>query len=316
MMGERGAGKRPISIICAFAVCVVSAAVFAQTRGEQDKEREQWQRVNDNFRAMGIAPGAVVADIGAGGGFFTTRLAAVVGSSGRVYAVDVDDTALDRLRRRLADEPHPNVTVIKGTPTDPRLPAGALDAALIVNAYHEMPEHQDVLTAIRAALKSTGRLVIVEPISESRRTALRADQTKHHEIAPEFVMQDARTAGLRIIGLEDPFTIRGEIAEWMMTVSPGVRANVASAGLPMKEPGSEPAQAPRSPDWGDPALRISVDEFLKLSSGGRATLIDVREEAMFTRSHIPGSVHIALEDIKTSADRLRKMKPPFVTYCS
>jgi predicted methyltransferase len=81
--------------ICAIALCVTSAVLLAQTRAEEEKQREQWQRVSDIFRAMDIRPGAVVADVGAGGGFFTTRLASAVGPSGRVYAVDIEDTTLD-----------------------------------------------------------------------------------------------------------------------------------------------------------------------------------------------------------------------------
>ena len=88
-----------------------------------------------------------------------------------------------------------NVEIVHGAATDPKLPPVSLDAALIVNAYHEMHEHQAMLTALKAALKPNGRLVIVEPISESRRTNARADQTRNHEIGIDFVRQDAREAG-------------------------------------------------------------------------------------------------------------------------
>jgi hypothetical protein len=113
-----------------------------------------------------------------------------------------------------------------------------------------MPEHQAMLSAIRAALKPTGRLVIVEPISESRRTATRADQAREHEITPEFALQDARAAGFRIIGLEDPFTTRGRAVEWMMTVTP-----VTSSAAPT--PTTTTAN-----EWRRSDLRISVDEFV------------------------------------------------------
>ena len=92
----------------------------------------------DILRAMDVRPGSVVGDIGAGDGFFTTRLAAAVGPSGRVFAVDVADAQLDRLRQRLSEEPYRNITVVKGSVGNPGLPDGSLDAALIVNAYHEM----------------------------------------------------------------------------------------------------------------------------------------------------------------------------------
>jgi predicted methyltransferase len=292
------------------ATCLATGGLGAQTRAEQEKQREQWQRVSDIIRAMDVRLGATVADIGAGDGFFTSRLASAVGPSGQVFAVDVNDAQLDRLRRRLTEQSISNVMVIKGTATDPRLPTGTLDAALIINAYHEMPEHQAMLEAIRTALKPTGRLVIVEPISASRRTATRRDQTRDHEIAPEFVMQDVRAANLRIVGLEDPFTTRGRSVEWMITLTPSSATTIVAAS-----PASSTPEA-GSRDWRDPGLRISVDEFVKITSSGSATIIDVRDEGMFAKGHIPNAILIPLDDIESSADRLRGLKQPFLTYCS
>jgi predicted methyltransferase len=73
------------------AACLATGELVAQTRSEQEKQREQWQRVTDIFRAMEVRPGAAVADVGAGDGFFTTRLASAVGPTGQVFAVDVSD---------------------------------------------------------------------------------------------------------------------------------------------------------------------------------------------------------------------------------
>ena len=297
-------------VLVVLAVYLVDGGLVAQTRAEQEKQREQWQRVPDIFRAMGVRAGATVADVGAGDGFFTSRLARAVGPSGRVFAVDVNDAQIDRLRRRLTDESLENVTVIRGTATDPQLPAGTLDAALIINAYHEMAEHQAMLEAIRSALKPAGRLVIVEPISASRRTATRAEQTREHEIAPEYVLQDARTAGLRIVGLEDPFTTRGRATEWMMTVTPSAAATIIAAG-------PAPARSDTtSRDWRDPGLRISVEELVKITTSGSATIIDVRDEGVFAEGHIPNAVLIPIDEIESSVDRLRALKQPLVTYCS
>ena len=293
-----------------FAACLATGELVAQTRAEQEKQREQWQRVADIFRAMDVRPGAAVADVGAGDGFFTTRLASAVGPSGQVFAVDVSDAQIDRLRRRLTEESHSNVTVIKGTATEPRLPAGTLDAALIINAYHEMTEHQAMLEAIRSALKPTGRLVIVEPISATRRMATRREQTRDHEIAPEFVLQDVRAANLRIVGLEDPFTTRGRAVEWMMTVTPSSATTIVAASPASAKPGAG------SRDWRGTELRISIDEFVKIASSGNVTIIDVRDEGMFAKGHIPNAILIPVDDIESAADRLRVLKQPFLTYCS
>jgi ubiquinone/menaquinone biosynthesis C-methylase UbiE len=114
-----------------------------------------------------------------------------------------------------------NVEVVHGTTDDPKLPDASLDAALIVNAYHEMTEHEAMLGHIRRALKPDGRLVILEPISPSRRTASRSDQTKQHEIASELVLQDARAVGFKIASLEEPFSRHsGHGVEWLMVLTP------------------------------------------------------------------------------------------------
>lgn len=298
-------------VVAAVAVAAGAVGLAAQTRAEQEKQREQWQRVTDIFRAMGVKTGSVVADVGSGDGFFTSRLATAVGPTGHVYAVDVSDAALDRLRRRLADESHRNVTVIKGTGTDPRLPANSIDAALIINAYHEMPEHQAMLSALRGALKADGRLVIVEPVSESRRAASRTDLVREHEITPELAMQDARLAGLRIVGLEDPFTIRGRVTEWMMTVTPSAAAGRAPVTTVPVAPPDPSADA-----WRDRALRIAVEDLAQLIAASGATIIDVRDDASFARGHIPNALLIPSEDVESSAGKLRTLKRPIITYCS
>ena len=149
--------------------CLVSTSpLLGQDRAAQERRREQWQNVDEIFAEMGVRAGASVADVGAGDGFFTSRLARSVGANGRVFAVDIDDAAIGRLRKRLLEDGIENVTIVKGTLDDPRLPEATLDAALIVNAYHEMEQHQSILAALRRALKPDGRLVIVEPGTVAR----------------------------------------------------------------------------------------------------------------------------------------------------
>jgi SAM-dependent methyltransferase len=187
--------------------------------GEAKREREQ--RIDDVFKALGVTAGAVVADVGAGRGFYTIRLAKAIGDEGKVYAVDISASALRDLRARVERDELRNVEVVAGTADNPRLPDSTLDAALIVNAYHEMTEHKPMLEAIRRALKPTGRLVILEPIAPGRRTAPRRDQTAHHEIASDLVLQDARDAGFTLASLEEPFSRReGQEIEWLMVLKP------------------------------------------------------------------------------------------------
>lgn len=139
-------------------LCLLLLPVFAAAQPlEGEEKREAWYRVPEIAAAMGVKGGSVVADVGAGYGFLTVRLAALVGKQGKVYAVDTADDPLKMLRQRAKDAPLSNIEVIEGTADDPRLPSGALDAVVVVDAYHEMTEHEAMLTAIRRALKPGGR---------------------------------------------------------------------------------------------------------------------------------------------------------------
>jgi SAM-dependent methyltransferase len=130
-------------------------------------DREAWQKPDQIMDALGIADGGVVADIGAGGGWFTIRLSRRVGPNGLVYAQDIQQAMIDAINRRIERENLQNVRTVLGTETDPNLPRG-LDAVLIVNAYHEMdnPAKPEVILTllknIARALKPQGRVGVVD----------------------------------------------------------------------------------------------------------------------------------------------------------
>src|SRR6187401_1281277 len=105
-----GAGNGPVA-----GAAPATVATQAQGPASGEAGRDAWQRVPDIFAAMGVAEGSVVADIGAGGGYFTARLSKAVGATGRVYAVDVSSSALTGLRQRVGREGLTNVEVVQGT---------------------------------------------------------------------------------------------------------------------------------------------------------------------------------------------------------
>jgi SAM-dependent methyltransferase len=125
-------------------------------------EREEEEAPDVALNVLKIPKGASVADIGAGSGYITVRLAARVGPSGRVYANDVQPQMLNMLSRRLSNSRITNVTLIEGTLDDPRLPPASVDLALMVDVYHELSEPQTMLRHLRDALKPGGRLVLLE----------------------------------------------------------------------------------------------------------------------------------------------------------
>lgn len=125
-------------------------------------EREAEEATSRALDIIEVARGATVADIGAGSGYFTERLARLVGPGGRVYATDIQRGMLDLLRQRIERERLTNVTPVLSDPDDPGLPPGVLDLALMVDVYHELQNPQAVLGHLRAALKPDGRLVLIE----------------------------------------------------------------------------------------------------------------------------------------------------------
>jgi cyclopropane fatty-acyl-phospholipid synthase-like methyltransferase len=189
--------------------------------GTSESDREQWQKVPEIFAAMRLSAGSRVADLGAGSGFFTVRLARAVGTGGRVFAVDINPNIVRDLRERAAREGLAQVEVIAGTDADPRLPA-PLDAVLIVNAYHEMDDHQAILDRIRQALTLEGRLVIVEPIARAREKTARAEQRANHEISMKYVLEDLQQAGFSVIERRERFVehLLDRDTEWMIVATP------------------------------------------------------------------------------------------------
>jgi SAM-dependent methyltransferase len=165
-------------------------------------DRAAWQKPDQIMDALKIADGAKVADIGAGGGFFTIRLARRVGPNGIVYAVDVQPEMLEAIKRRVTREGLQNVETLLGTETNPRLPASALDAVLFVDSYQEVEEADRLpfLRNIGRSLKPGGRLGIVNYKPG------RGGPGPDVRVPSAVVEADAAAAGLRVIDRADlPF---------------------------------------------------------------------------------------------------------------
>jgi predicted methyltransferase len=160
-------------------------------------DREAWQRPEQVMDALRIGEGSTVADIGAGGGWFTMRLAERVGPNGLVYAEDIQTQMIEAINRRVARARLTNVRTVPGTSIDPRLP-GPIDAALIVDAYHEMEQPRTVLRNIAASLEPGGRIGIVEFKKDGWGPGPPMDE----RVDPERVIADAEAAGLRLVSKE------------------------------------------------------------------------------------------------------------------
>ena len=125
-------------------------------------ERMDEERPDLVLSALNLKPGMTVADIGAGTGYYTWRIAQRIGADGLVYAVDVQPEMIEALEKQLARRGAANVKAVLGKPTDPQLPRNSLDLALMVDVYHEFEHPYEMLAAIVSALKPGGRVAFVE----------------------------------------------------------------------------------------------------------------------------------------------------------
>jgi ubiquinone/menaquinone biosynthesis C-methylase UbiE len=125
-------------------------------------ERQEEERTDLLLEALKLRPGQVAADIGAGTGYFSWRMAQIVGPKGKVYANDIQQQMLDLLAKNMREHHTTNVQAILGTLTDTQLPARSLDLILMVDVYHEFDHPYEMMQSIYRALKPGGRVVWVE----------------------------------------------------------------------------------------------------------------------------------------------------------
>src|SRR3989449_702312 len=155
-------------------------------------ERGDEERPAAVIDALGLRGGEVVADLGAGSGYFTFRIAPKVGKTGRVLAVEIQDEMLETIRRRATAMKVTNVEEVKGSETDPKLPVNGVDIVLMVDVYHELVYPYEVMTKVRKGLKPGGRVVFVEYRKEDPRVAIK----EVHKMSVEQLEKEMRVVGL------------------------------------------------------------------------------------------------------------------------
>ena len=178
----------------------VSGRVLAPTMGVggaawlDRPEREAEEAPSKAIAALRIPKGAVVADVGAGSGYYTVRLSEVVGPAGRVVATDLQQGMLDLIRGKVERQDLANVTLVRGRADDPNLPAATFDLILMVDVYHELASPQIFVRKLREALKPGGRLVLIEFRLEDPRVPIREE----HKMSVAQVRQELGADGFQI----------------------------------------------------------------------------------------------------------------------
>lgn len=153
-----------------------------------DPKRDEWQKPHQVIQVLELAPDAVVADVGAGTGYFSVRLATML-PKGKVYAVDVEPDMVKHLAERAKREGRKNMQAVQGAPADAKLPEKA-DLILFVDVHHHIDRREQYFRKLRASLKPGGRVAIIDFRLDSREGPPKAAR-----VAPEKVKAELKAAG-------------------------------------------------------------------------------------------------------------------------
>ena len=157
-------------------------------------EREREEQPDKALDLIGIRPGLVVADVGAGTGYMTLRIAKRVGETGRVYANDIQPEMLEKLAENARLQNLNNIEPVLGAEGDAKLPAGKVDLAILVDVYHEFSRPQEMLQSIRRSLKPSGRLVLLEYKKEDPSIPIRPD----HKMSVYDIKTEVEAEGFKL----------------------------------------------------------------------------------------------------------------------
>ena len=164
------------------------------------RDRDKKLQVDRVMDLLGIAPGKNVADIGAGSGWFTVRVARRVGPTGTVLAEDINPTVIEYIGKRIAKEDLPNVRTVLGSPDDPRLPQGSVDAVLMLKVYHEIAHPVAFVKMLKPALRAGAKVGIID----------RNGNGTNHGLNHDVVVKEMGEAGFKLVGTYDFTKADGE----------------------------------------------------------------------------------------------------------
>lgn len=179
-------------------VTVVTALCQEEGKGPDDWEayHNAYQPPDSVMTAIGVKPGMVIGEVGAGRGRYVVHMARRVGDSGTVYANDIDQNALLYLGFRCMRDSINNVVTVLGEVTDPKLPGGALDMVYIINTYHHLDEPVELMKNILPSLKPEGTLVIIE------HDPVKCPDMGSHSTPQQVLIDQAGEAGFELVRIE------------------------------------------------------------------------------------------------------------------
>jgi ubiquinone/menaquinone biosynthesis C-methylase UbiE len=154
-------------------------------------DRDEWQEPDRVVESLALAPGARVGDLGAGGGYFTFRLAEAVGPDGKVYAIDVDEGMLEYLREKATEDGHANVETVLAAGADPKLPE-PVDLVFTCNTFHHLEDRAAYFGSLKRHLRPGGRVAIIDYSGEG------GFFERRHSTPPDDIRSEMEQAGYRL----------------------------------------------------------------------------------------------------------------------
>jgi len=171
--------------------------------------RDQRLHIQEVMDALGITSGKTVADIGAGGGWFTVRAAQRVGSAGTVYAVDINPEAVKYIEARARKQKLSNMKAVLGKPDDAQLPANGVDAVLLLKTYHEVADPVLLMRNLRPALRAGAKVGIID----------RNGNAENHGVNRDIVLREMQQAGYRLLDEKDDLVKADEMSYFLLFAS-------------------------------------------------------------------------------------------------
>lgn len=208
-----------VFLVIGFAVIAYQGVRTLQQLAAVETDRDRWQRPDEIIQALDLKQGNVVVDFGSGAGYFALKASDAVGDKGQVIAVDLRNLSLLFLKVRALLRGKHNIRTVVGDADNPHLPTATADAVLIANTYHELTAPQAILRHLHTALRTGGRLVIVDRAPSAGEGRLLENGATHH-IALDAVQADLLQTGFNIVSRTDTFIHPpGDDVWWLLVAS-------------------------------------------------------------------------------------------------